>query len=436
MVTAGRTPWWRQRQRERFARAVEPSPETGQAHDPKLAGELAVVMMLQRSAAATAPDRDARARMRAKVLAQLVADNTARRVAERAGAESWPPDFEPDTDGSPARKPSPVPRTKPGPTSKPSPTPRPKPAPPTKPAQRRKRLSTTRGRVAISLAAAFCLLLVLSGMTLLLSSNALPGDPLYGVRRTVEAATLGLTSGDEAKGLKSLTYGADVVTSIQDLAARYPDLKDSPVGDYLTGFADFDSYARSGTADLTSYATSNNDGVLSTLDDWATQQASRIQQVQPSLPSKAELKAEDSMALLRRIIQRADAISARDSCYTITSGTPDDLGVMPAGGPCDRPPTVGSPVNTSGLPGAGGTIAGQASPTPAVTPTQQPPAPGVAPSATAFQSVATPPAPTRAQGQRNATKLIPTTTLTIPLPLPPINLPGLLPGLPGLQIGQ
>ena len=70
-MSSGRTPWWRLRQRERFARAADAMPESRQPSDPKLAGELAVVVMLRRTAEETAPDTAARERMRSSVLAQF-----------------------------------------------------------------------------------------------------------------------------------------------------------------------------------------------------------------------------------------------------------------------------------------------------------------------------------------------------------------------------
>src|SRR5437763_1681176 len=83
-VSAGRTPKWRQHRHERFARAVDASGNaatgtavTGPAErpDPKLAGELAIVMMLRRAAGTDqidGPGPDARARMRRRVLAGVV----------------------------------------------------------------------------------------------------------------------------------------------------------------------------------------------------------------------------------------------------------------------------------------------------------------------------------------------------------------------------
>jgi Domain of unknown function (DUF5667) len=369
-----------------------------------MAGELAVVVMLRRGAEATAPDDAARARMRAKVLGQL--------------AEQSP---------APATRPSPVPRT----PSRP-----PKPSGSTGPG--RGRVTGTRGRVAIAMGAVFCLVLALSGMTLLLSRHALPGDALYGVRRTVESATLGLTSGDDGKGGKHLQYAADRIGDIESLAARYPDLADSPVGDYLTAFADFDADARAGTADLTSYATDHGDGVLTTLRTWATQQADRIKQVEARLPATARTRAAQSVALLDRIIQRANAITARNSCFTITSGATDDLGVLPATGRCDTAASA-TASNEVPSPAAGSTAFGQV---PTVTNgnppngTRNPVAPPATTNFPAPSSVLSPPilgtGPVTAQPTTSA----PAGIVTIPLPLPVLHLPPLLPGLPGLRIGQ
>jgi Domain of unknown function (DUF5667) len=390
-VASGGTPWWRQRQRERFARAVDSSPQDSQPYDPKLAGELAVVVMLDHTAAATAPDGAAKARMRAKVLAELAV---------------------------PQVRPSPVPRAVPAP---------------------RGRVTGTRGRLVIALGAAFCLVLALSGMTLLLSRNALPGDPLYAVRRTVESATLGLTSGGDAKGHKHLEFAADRIGDIETLAGRYPDLANSPVGDYLTAFADFDSDTSAGTVDLTGYATGNGPADLTVLRTWAAQQATRIGLVAPRLPTAARTRAAQSLTLLDRVTQRANALLARDSCYTITSGTADDLGVLPATGPCDQVP--GSPPRHVGdtTPQAGRSLPAQVPAPPqtrsgGATPVTSPPVPNVAPTTFAVPPVVPPPVVGVPPVVPPVTT--PPLTITLPLPLPPLNIPALLPGLPALRIGD
>jgi hypothetical protein len=294
--------------------------------------------------------------------------------------------------------------------------------------------------VLIALGAAFCLVLALSGMTLLLSRDALPGDPLYAVRRTVESAALGLTSGDDSKGRKHLEYASDRIGDIETLAARYPDPTDSPVGDYLTAFADFDSDATEGTADLTAYATDHAMDGLTTLRDWAAQQSGRIEAVEPGLPVAAKTTAARSMTLLGGIGTRAEELLARDNCYTITTGHVDSLGEVPVLGPCDSAPDADAPRSTD----SGGTVTGTTLPT-------QTPAPDVSltSGASADQRASGPvvtttfPVPPEVfqppvQGAQPPTTTTgqPPNTITVPLPLPGLTIPPLLPGLPGITLGQ
>ncbi|HEX4220878.1 MAG TPA: DUF5667 domain-containing protein, partial [Pseudonocardiaceae bacterium] len=200
----------RNRQRERFARAADAfagqgsttSRDEAEPHDPRLAGEFAVLLRLSRSADASAPEPDARERMRARVVAELPEILTEQARSSRSTTLS--------SAGKSATN---------------------------------QRVTGTRGRLAIALGAAFCLVIALCGMTMLLSNSALPGDPLYGIRRTVESAAMSLTFGDESKGLKHLGFAADRVSDIESLAARYPNTAGTPSGDYLTAFADFDSDA-------------------------------------------------------------------------------------------------------------------------------------------------------------------------------------------------
>jgi hypothetical protein len=402
------TPWLRNRQRERFARAADALTGHGkqrdrvEPHDPRLAGEFAVLLRLSRSADATAPEPDARERMRARVLADLPEILTENATAPR------PTTLSPSSaTGEPAR-----------------------------------RGTGTKGRVAIAIGAAFCLVVALCGMTMLLSGSALPGDPLYGVRRTVESAAMSLTFGDESKGLKHLGYAADRISDIENLAARYPNTADSPSGDYLTAFADFASDAAAGSTDLTDYASGNGPDVLNQLHDWAIQQSARITSVDARLPGEARTAAASSQALLTRIETRATELLARTTCYTVTSGASDDLGVLPATGPCDHVPgaetatppiapdvTHGQnpPADTANQPRVGSA--------PATTVPQVPPPTGPTATPTAPPPV-TPPVTLPTQPSAPTTPGSPgPPTITLPLPLPGVRIPPLLPGLPAIGLG-
>jgi hypothetical protein len=397
------TPWIRNRQRERFARAADAlagqdGKQAGvEPHDPRLAGEFAVLLRLNRSADATAPEPDARERMRAKIMAELPAILTEQTKAVRKTTLS--------TASRTAAK---------------------------------QRVTGPRGRLAIALGAAFCLVIAVCGMTMLLSNSALPGDPLYGIRRTVESASMSLTFGDESKGFKHLGYAADRISDIESLAARYPNTADSPAGDYLTALADFDSDAAAGSSDLTGYASGNGPDVLNQLHDWAAQQAARITAVDPKLPAEARTPASTSLTLLTRIEARATALLARTACYTVTSGSSDDLGVLPATGPCDQAPnaqpvlptTVAPDITLQQTPAANQSRTGPAPTTIAKAP---PPAnPTVTPTVPSPPPV---PQPTRPTAPTSPILPVPP-TISLPLPLPVAQIPPLLPGLPWIRVGE
>ncbi len=291
-----------------------------------------------------------------------------------------------------------------------------------------------RGRFVVAAVAVLALVGSLAGMSLLLARDALPGDTLYGVKRTAEAASLGLTFGDESKALKHLEFAAARVTEIETLARRYPRPGDAPVGGYLTALTDFDNDAAAGARQLIALATGTDGRLLLSLRDWATQQTSRLDRVVSRLPEAARVRQGASTALLDKITTRSEALYQRMDCFQITSGSFDDIGALPATGACEQNPGIDpsltgsvTPSVPSGTdndplpPGSGRTDVPSvpATPTPEVPPV---PVPG------ATVSV---PAPTTRPGAPPAGQ--PPGSTTTPPPL--IELPPLLPGLPGLRVG-
>jgi hypothetical protein len=291
----------------------------------------------------------------------------------------------------------------------------------------------------VAAVAVLALVFSLAGMSLLLARDALPGDALYGIKRTAEAASLGLTFGDESKAHKHLEFASARVTEIETLAARYGNPADAPIGGYLTALSDFDNDASAGSRQLIALATRNDGRQLQSLGAWAKQQASRLAAVSDRLPGAARNRQGATLALLDKISTRSAALIARMECYQITTGSFDDVGALPATGVCERVP--GAPTS----PSVPGTEAGRVT------------LPG-APMMTTVAPPALPPAASPLPGQ--TTTLLPTTpglpggpslpgssppsspipgappTIVIPLPLPTVEVPPLLPGLPGVRIGM
>ncbi|MGX7824149.1 DUF5667 domain-containing protein [Actinokineospora sp. 24-640] len=386
MVQSGTGPQGPRRQRE---------PDDGDRAGATPATDDAVIALLAELAPLTAPDRAERDRMRERVLAGL-------------------------------NRPSPVPRT---------PSPRPARAGRAPRGRRAAGAATrpgdeprakgygARGRFAIASVAVLALVFSLAGMSLLLARDALPGDPLYGVKRTGEAASLGLTFGDEGRGFKLLEFATDRVGELETLAQAYADPANAPLGAYLSALADFDQDAAAGSRSLTEVAAAGRDGaLLGTLRDWAGHQRVRLGTLRA--PAAALTPQAVSLALLGRIDDRAAALSGRLACAQVTSGALDELGPLPATTACAPAPVATSPLGV-----------------PSPAPTATAPGPGTAPGRTAGGPT-TPGGPEpspRATGTPTPpsapTTTPPPTTTTgpnalPPLPLPPIEVPPLLPGLP------
>ena len=352
----GSTPRWRHTEHERFARAVEGGPQPV-GRDNDLADDLAIVELLR--AMDVGPDAETRARMKQRILT-----------------------------APPPEKPLVLPSV---------------------------RRVGARARLAVAAAAVLCLLLSLGGMSVLLSRDALPGDPLYGIKRTTESASLGLTFGDESRALKHLEFAATRVTEMETLAERAAE----PAAQ-LTALADLNTDAVEGARQLTTYATSSDESALPALRDWALAQYVKLGTLRPRLPGDAGAHADTTMWLLASIAQRAHDLAARANCSTVISGNSDTLGPLPAKDECaaaTTDPNASSGRNPSSVQP---TQPGQPDPSgqaPASTEPSQSLLPGTSTPPTSQPGATTPP-----------TSGKPEITIPLPLPLPSISLP-LLPGI-------
>ncbi len=202
----------------------------------------------------------------------------------------------------------------------------------------------TRGRLVVAAAAALCLLVSLSGMSLLLSRDALPGDALYSVKRTAESAELGFTFGDQPKALKHLEFASSRVDEIEIMASQADAAGGWSLGQtkFLRALDDFDSDATAGARLLTGLALTGESSSLPALRSWADQQKTRLAALRAALPLQTGTRMDSTLALLDRIMTRALALGNRSQCVTVTTGTRDDLGLLPAREACNPVPVDGA----------------------------------------------------------------------------------------------
>jgi hypothetical protein len=312
------------------------------------------------------------------------------------------------------------------------------------PSRSARRGSTAR-RLLSTTVAGMAAVLALGALTVLLSRGALPGDMLYGLKRASESTEIGLTSGQEAKARKHLDVAALRLDEIQELiqrdsttaagsqptAAGADDADGALVADNLRAF---DDQARTGARMLLPLVNQPAGPPPGLLSQWAVAQQHTLDGFSASLPDGGKEQAATSQRLISQLQARA---SAFEKSTTPCGGSDsDDLGPLPSAA-CsaasqDRAPSVA-------LPQTSAPTTKSSSPT-----TRRSTSSETTTTTTDDESTTT-----RSSSEQNDKPLLPlplpgTTTTTpspinvpVPVPgLPKVQLPPLLPGLPGLSLGN
>ncbi|MFI7249971.1 DUF5667 domain-containing protein [Micromonospora chalcea] len=187
------------------------------------------------------------------------------------------------------------------------------------------RRARARGAILVGVAAGA---IALSGISAA-SENALPGDALYGMKRSTERAQLALASSDISRGQLFLDFAR---TRLDEAA--------SVRGDQL-GFSavldDMDADTRQGVRLLTTVAAQRSDpAALDAVDTFLAGQR-RVVSGLLDRPDHAERdRTRRSLALLDAAGKRADALREAIACGLPAPQASDALGPAPATCPADR----------------------------------------------------------------------------------------------------
>jgi hypothetical protein len=169
-----------------------------------------------------------------------------------------------------------------------------------------------------------------------LSTDARPGDVLYGLKRGTEQTQLALAGDD--RGLTLLEFAQ---TRLDELAAP-PEFAAADVRGLL---GTMDAQTREGAALLGVQAVVSRDAApVDGLADWADQQTAELTALQPDLPEGAAAASQASLELLTDVAGRAAGLRTALTCADgpATAGT-DELGPVPAECPADAPASGASP---------------------------------------------------------------------------------------------
>ncbi len=312
-----------------------------------------------------------------------------------------------------------------------------------------------RRAAAVVLASLVALVAVAVGGDLA-SRGALPGDALYAIKRVSEDVGVATTSDDRARAQRHLALATTRVDEVEQLVER--DGAGGADAAVVEGvIADFDASTDEGTRTLLEAPEAPGPAELDGLQTWASDQAARLSVLRPALPVPALDRVDGSLALLDRLVGRTRELGARptptlpgapgDGAAGDGTGGATGPGAVPGGtgtGP-DGPTGGGTGTGTGG--GTGGTPdgarpdTGTAPRTPggggSTAPSTARPAPDEPSDGGLLPGIDTGDLPLLPDdGGSDAPPDEDDGDVSLPLPvLPPVEVPTLLPGQPGLSIG-
>jgi Domain of unknown function (DUF5667) len=199
-----------------------------------------------------------------------------------------------------------------------------------------------KGAILVGLAAGT---LALSGMSAA-STSAMPGDPLYSVKRSTESARLTLAGSDLGRGQLYLEFARNRAAEAHESGVR-----DTGLSGMLD---DMDAETRDGVRLLTAAALDRHDRTgLDLIDAFVPRQRADLTRLGDSV------RVRRSLALLDQIAARSAQLRPDLGCATDPTRT-DDLGALPSR--CAGTRTTGAPhpAATTGAPA--GTSSGAPAP--------------------------------------------------------------------------
>lgn len=463
---------------EQLDAAIEQGTPPGSVADPELARDLEIVAMLRSRRAAYDPHPEDRSRAKQRLMEALLAAQAEDRAAAASTASTAPHASEltaplPLVTAPPAPVSGATDETavigrvtddepgvahEDGGTAVESPVVRParpgRHSLPTRPGSRSHSRAASRPpsrglrrRFAMVGAATVVALVAIVTAGNLASRDALPGDALYAMKRISEETALAFTFDDAERAQRHLALATTRLDEVERLVQAGAGASSADPALLAAVMHDFDESTGEGSRMLLSTEDASGAPALGDLRTWAAEQAARLSLLRSSLPDPAVADADTSLALLDRLVGRTEALEARSSCSDVTSNTVDDLGRLPAEGTCSpRAQVADDPTTTEdeSVPPTttpDGTSPATSSRAPGGTTTTAPGAPSSESGGGLLPDLGPDGLPLPDEGLSTSGGSSDTSgggegDVSVPLPLvPPIQLPPLLPGMPGVSIG-
>ena len=171
-----------------------------------------------------------------------------------------------------------------------------------------------RGAIVIGVAAGA---MAVSGISAA-SEGAVPGDPLYGVKLSTERAQLAMAGSNDNRGELSLVFARTRLTEAAALSSS---------GAFAGVLDDMDADTRQGVRLLTESAVAHREErPLDLVDGFVAGQKKSFAPMLSTLSPDNRERADQSLALLADVQQRADDLRRGLACETVDQIRTDDLG--------------------------------------------------------------------------------------------------------------
>lgn len=258
------------------------------------------------------------------------------------------------------------------------------------------------------------------------AQQAMPGDTLYGMKRSIENVSTNVGIGDDSRGRRDLEHAMTRLSEVDKLAESGGDVAT------INGTLDvFSVQARKGVSRLVaSYQQDGDESSITAITTFITNARQALGELAPKLPPESLKSAVEALATVEQLAQHTTV--ACPKCEAPKSATggdtqPNRPGVSTE--PSD--PGNGSTAKPSTAPTPGASVSGQ----PTTAPTKLPNTTIVEESNTPPPSLKTPPKPSSSQPTTTPTGVptIPTPgTTSWPWPFPTLSPPTPIINIPGV----
>ena len=265
------------------------------------------------------------------------------------------------------------------------------------------------------------------------AQQAMPGDTLYGMKRSIENVATNVGVGDDSRGRRDLEHAMTRLSEVRELAGN-----GGSVGTINATLDDFSAQARKGVSRLlASYQQNGDESSIIAITSFITSARQALVAATPNLPPESLKSGVEALATIEQLTQLTSA--ACPKCASPKPAGAPGTGTTSNTKPGRTTPGTGTessnPVKASSSPKASTTIpapVGSSTQEPSTLPTKVPNTTIVGESTAPPTNLKTPPQPSSSNSPIATPTVLPSLTPTTPswpwpFPTTPlINLPGII----------